>query len=606
MEGVGGTEPQSPTSNRASKGKERVVHFDDREEVFGDTEFEDENGESEIEEHLGEFDPSLMATSTTASGNEQEATSSRADLARTFTPTSTTSTTPGGRTRQRVAESRPIPVGRAASIWEENWEGHYQDCPVWCEKFEAALGFVNDWPTGIKKFGDKMYFEEKLCVPTSLQNWLIREHHSFQGHVGFTRQWPNMSVRYAWADEAQAKEFTKKVMGQCQTCQACSRAVSLESAVEPTPIPPAVMQSVAIDLFSMPLVRFEGQTFDTMVVCVDRHSGWIVAVPCLGKGLTGQKVAKLMMRHQWRLFGVPSVITSDQGSHFVSGWWQTLCALQGTRIAYSHAYHHQANGRAERAGQQIMEVARKLQVEEGITWVESLPQVIDRIHDSPGESGLSPYEILFGRFRLMGGLPYEPARECEDAVDFFKRQRRVDELVAGKLNALHQRDSARLNQERKRMPPLHRCDAVWYLRPPDAGNKMDSRWLGPCLVLEREGESSYVIEVKEGYRTKAHRRQLKPYQSDEQSSHGIEMFYHKRTMPIPDAPPDTWLTEKVVDHKRDADGKLWFLTKWQGDEETTWEPVGNFFHQYSADLINYCRAKGVTLDLSKCLSARAH
>ena len=30
-------------------------------------------------------------------------------------------------------------------------------------------------------------------------------------------------------------------------------------------------------------VLYEGVEYDTMGICVDRHSGWIVAVPCLQK-----------------------------------------------------------------------------------------------------------------------------------------------------------------------------------------------------------------------------------------------------------------------------------------------------------------------------------
>ena len=75
------------------------------------------------------------------------------------------------------------------------------------------------------------------------------------------------------------------------------------------------MSSVAIDLFHLPLVVWEGVSYDTVILCVDRHSGWIVAVPALNKGLTGAKVAKAMLTAQWNLFGVPSIITSDQGSH---------------------------------------------------------------------------------------------------------------------------------------------------------------------------------------------------------------------------------------------------------------------------------------------------
>ena len=68
-----------------------------------------------------------------------------------------------------------------------------------------------------------------------------------------------------------------------------------------------------MDLFSLPPVVQDGKTLDTLIVCVDRHSGWIVAIPERKVGLTGAKVALAMVKHQWRPFGVPSVITSDQG-----------------------------------------------------------------------------------------------------------------------------------------------------------------------------------------------------------------------------------------------------------------------------------------------------
>ena len=132
-----------------------------------------------------------------------------------------------------------------------------------------------------------------------------------------------------------------------------------------------------------------------MAVCVDRRSGWIVAGTNLNQGFIAAMVAKAMLLNAWRTFGIPSVISSDRGPHFVSAWWKTLCAHMGIRQAFSQAYHHQANGRAEVAGQQIMEVLRKLQCQDKIGWPEGLPQVLDKLHDLPGESGYSPYEFRF-------------------------------------------------------------------------------------------------------------------------------------------------------------------------------------------------------------------
>ena len=105
----------------------------------------------------------------------------------------------------------------------------------------------------------------------------------------------------------------------------------------------------------MPVVKVECQIFDIMAVCVDRLSGWFVAIPGQNKRLTVAKVAKAILKNQWRPFGFSSIISTDQGSHFTGEWWKTVCAVLGIRQAYSQACHHQSNGRAEMAGQILLE-----------------------------------------------------------------------------------------------------------------------------------------------------------------------------------------------------------------------------------------------------------
>ena len=69
-----------------------------------------------------------------------------------------------------------------------------------------------------------------------------------------------------------------------------------------------------------------------------------------------------------------------------------------------------------------MEILRKTYEEKRINWVEALPQTLDRYHDVPNLSGLTPYQIVFGRHRPLGNVPYVP----EDARDFFARMKEVD------------------------------------------------------------------------------------------------------------------------------------------------------------------------------------
>ena len=95
-----------------------------------------------------------------------------------------------------------------------------------------------------------------------------------------------------------------------------------------TAIPESPMRSVAMDVFAMPEVTVEGETYDCVVAGVDRHSGYIVAVPGKkskkkdikakhGVGLQAKTVANAMIRHWLTIFDVQGVICSDRGSQFV-------------------------------------------------------------------------------------------------------------------------------------------------------------------------------------------------------------------------------------------------------------------------------------------------
>ena len=113
------------------------------------------------------------------------------------------------------------------------------------------------------------------------------------------------------------------------------------------------MDNVTVDLLNLSVVLHKGSTYNRVGLCVDRESGWMVATPHQTKGFTRKKMAKAMYL-QWEMFGTPSVVCSDRVTHFIGGWWQTLCALFGVNPIYGQAYHHQANGSVENAGQQLI------------------------------------------------------------------------------------------------------------------------------------------------------------------------------------------------------------------------------------------------------------
>ena len=486
------------------------------------------------------------------------------------------------------------------NLWATNWTTFYENCQIWKSVWEQAHTPSKPWPKGIKIFQDRMFFEEKLCVPVMVQEKIVMEHHIFLGHLSGKKLWRHLDRQYHFATFGEVKKFALSCGRRCPSCEACTRPENLHLKISSSVIPPYLMHSVAVDLFHMPPVKWEGENYDIMAVCVDRLSGWIVAVPGQNKGLTGAKVAKAMLKTQWRPFGIPSLITSDQGSHFTGEWWRTMCANLGIRQAYSQAYHHQANGRAEMAGQLLLEKLRKIQVEEKKNWVELLPAVVDRYHDIPGESGLSPYQTLFGRERPLANLPYLPPKECEDANQFFKRMKEIDKSVAKLLNDLHQKQVEKINQKRQDPQPFQPGDMVYYRRPEGSGSKLDSRWLGPAVVVAREGNRSYLVQIREGVTIKAHLSFLKPCTTKIFQGTPVPLFYHQRTVVDPEAQVDEWIVDKILRHRINKQGNIEFLTTWKGYEikDATWEPVKNFIHRYNSDFLQYCQNKNLTVNIT--------
>ena len=338
-------------------------------------------------------------------------------------------------------------------------------------------------------------------------------------------------------------------------------------------------------------------------MCVDRLSGWIIARPCTKLGLTAERAAHLVMENGWETFGVPSVITSDQGSQFVGQWWRTMCARLGIRQAYSQAYRPQANGRAEVAGKALIDILRKLSAEENLNLAEALPRVLKLYHDAPGASGLSPFQIIFGRDRNLAGAPYSEERECEGAKVFFDRMEDLDKKVAKCLNEEHKKIVERINAKLTKPQPYQVGDWVWVLRPKGGKlSKLDTWWVGPAQVVRRTGELSYQVRVKPDVVRDVHMDQLKSFHGDKLEGSCVHLYHHQTGYQPMAIATDEWDVDKILGHKVGKDGKLLFLTRWAGSDEETWEPARNFVARYCYELVKYLQDKGLECDMGKVLS----
>ena len=80
------------------------------------------------------------------------------------------------------------------------------------------------------------------------------------------------------------------------------------------------------------------EIYHFVVLCVDRHSGYIVAILTRKKGLLAKEVAVMMIRHWLTVLGVHRTICSDRGPEFIGGWFKAMCSLMENWHAKSVAY----------------------------------------------------------------------------------------------------------------------------------------------------------------------------------------------------------------------------------------------------------------------------
>jgi hypothetical protein len=80
-------------------------------------------------------------------------------------------------------------------------------------------------------------------------------------------------------------------------------------------------------------------------------------------------------------FGVPSILTSDQGRQFTFSLWEGLTKLLGIKHVQTTAYHPQSNGMEERTHGQLKAALRARLA--GSRWPEHLPWVLLGVRTAP-------------------------------------------------------------------------------------------------------------------------------------------------------------------------------------------------------------------------------
>lgn len=259
-----------------------------------------------------------------------------------------------------------------------------------------------------------------------------------------------------------------------RTCLQCQRAKVIRhntSPIQTYDLPKGRFQNINIDLIG-PLPPSQGFTY--CLTMIDRYTRWPEAIPLMDQ--SAETVAKALL-HGWiAKFGVPTVITTDQGRQFEANLFNELSKLLGCHRWRTTSYHPQSNGIIER-WHRTLKAAIKCY--ETTDWMNILPLILLGLRTSFKEDiKASPAELVYGEtLRLPGEFFDEPVSEPNH--EFIAQLRKHMKSLRPTQTSHHVKEKRTFIQKE-----LQTCTHV-FVRNDTVRKPFQQPYDGPYLVLKR-------------------------------------------------------------------------------------------------------------------------
>src|SRR5579859_2584320 len=117
--------------------------------------------------------------------------------------------------------------------------------------------------------------------------------------------------------------------------------------------------NLQIELFDVWGIDFMGpfpksRNYEYILVAVDYVSKWVEALPC--KAADHRSSKKMFEEIIFPRFGVPRLVISDGGSHFIDKHFHAYLKKHGIQRNVATPYHPQTSGQAEMSNKQIKNI----------------------------------------------------------------------------------------------------------------------------------------------------------------------------------------------------------------------------------------------------------
>jgi len=310
------------------------------------------------------------------------------------------------------------------------------------------------------------------------------------------------------------------------------------------------------------------QGYDSILTITDHNcSKVVILIPC-HKEVGAEGVARLLVKHLFVQFRLPTKMISDRGPRFASKLMCEMCNIVGVKQNISTAYHPRMDGQSERSNQWVEQYLQFYVNKRQDNWCAYLPMVEFTHNSWPHKiTRKSPFELLMG-YNLHADWINRPSPIPQVALrlqQFKEPQAQAQELMVRAQN---------LWIKHKDTPKYQIGDLMWlegrHLRTNQPTAKLAPRGHGPFKVIQVMLAVNYHLKLPMQWSIHPvfHMDLLTPY--CEMTTHGPN--YERLPPDLVDG-KEEYKVEKILDSwQLGRRHRLQYLVKWKGypDSDNQW------------------------------------
>ena len=438
------------------------------------------------------------------------------------------------------------------------------------------------WTTDVNGF---LHLDGRIYVPEAddLHLCVLRykHDHPLSGHFGQSCTLELVCHDYTWPG---VRKYVKDYVKSCTTCaRAKTPRHRPYGLLKQLPIPERPWDSISMDFIEQ-LPSSSG--FTAILVVVDQLSKQAIFVPTYDTIMSPQ-LAQLFLLHIFSKHRVPSHVTSDRGTKFVSHFFRSLGTALDMKLHFTSGYHPEGDRQTEWSNQTLEQYLWVYCNYQQDNWADLLPLAEFSYNNAPSATtGVSPFFANKGYHPTLAVHP-----KC-DLSSAWAREYAVDleslyEYLHTEMAAAQQCYQGPTDTKRLAPPNFKVGDQVfvkakyfWSIRP---SKKLSEKNIGPYPIIAQVGSLSFTIRLPDSMRT------VHPIFHVSQLELATPNVILNRIQPPPppvevDGEPEYEIA-KILDSKLDHRCRqcpLLYLVRWAGyegtDEETSWLVANKLGH----------------------------